>query len=102
MPQHNETKGRHAATADSLSVAVGLVPHLHDLHHVQVNGLIGNSDGKHSIDNSLQTRQEVAARLAESKGLPLHFCKLPCYDFYLDNLNQRRKKNLETNLENVY
>ena len=63
-----ESKGKHAASADSLSVAVRLVSHLHDLHHVEVNGLIRNSDGQHSIYNSLQTRQEAWSRLQENQN----------------------------------
>lgn len=40
---------------DSLCVAVGLMLHFHDFHHVQVDGLIGFRDGQHSIHNSLHT-----------------------------------------------
>lgn len=30
--------------------------HLHDLHHVQVNGLVGLRDGKHSVYYSLHKK----------------------------------------------
>lgn len=49
----------------SHSVAVCLMPHFHDLHHVQVNWLIGPADSQHCIDDSLCARQGWSVRASK-------------------------------------
>lgn len=54
--------------AHSLCVAVRLVFHLHDLHHVQVDGLVGLGDGQHGVHHRLQCTHTHESDCIEKHG----------------------------------
>lgn len=67
LQERNGTKSQHHQTASNpqllldrayclLRIAVRLVFHLHDLHHVKVNGFIRFPDGQHSVHHRLRKR----------------------------------------------
>lgn len=52
-----------------LSIAVSFVLHLHDLHHVEVDGLVGFPDGQNSVHHSLR-KTSIVSVLQENPMRP--------------------------------